>query len=99
MTYGYSLPEIATQLDRNIKTIRAHKFNAMTKLGVNSDIGLLSAADILLCLPANNDDGRECCLVAIIGNLQTDVNPVGFCQLCHALRRNSYRAMNGTCCR
>jgi DNA-binding NarL/FixJ family response regulator len=31
MTYGYSLPEIATQLDRNIKTIRAHKFNAMTK--------------------------------------------------------------------
>ncbi|HIC8407616.1 TPA: DNA-binding transcriptional activator BglJ [Klebsiella aerogenes] len=57
MTYGYSLPEIATQLDRNIKTIRAHKFNAMTKLGVNSDIGLLSAADILLCLPANNDDG------------------------------------------
>ncbi|WP_227522219.1 DNA-binding transcriptional activator BglJ [Klebsiella aerogenes] len=58
MTYGYSLPEIATRLDRNIKTIRAHKFNAMTKLGVNSDIGLLSAADILLCLPANNDDGR-----------------------------------------
>lgn len=59
MTYGYSLPEIATQLDRNIKTIRAHKFNAMTKLGVNSDIGLLSAADILLCLPANSDGGTE----------------------------------------
>jgi DNA-binding NarL/FixJ family response regulator len=34
--YGYSLPEIATQLDRNIKTIRAHKFNAMTKLGVKA---------------------------------------------------------------
>ena len=62
MTYGYSLPEIATQLDRNIKTIRAHKFNAMTKLGVNSDIGLLSAADILLCLPVNNNDGRGLCL-------------------------------------
>ena len=58
MSYGYSLPEIATQLERNIKTIRAHKFNAMTKLGVSSDIGLLSAADILMRLSANNDDAR-----------------------------------------
>ena len=56
MSYGYSLPEIATQLERNIKTIRAHKFNAMTKLGVSSDMGLLSAADILMRLSANNDD-------------------------------------------
>ncbi|EOF4706174.1 DNA-binding transcriptional activator BglJ, partial [Klebsiella oxytoca] len=58
MSYGYSLPEIATQLERNIKTIRAHKFNAMTKLGVSSDMGLLSAADILMRLSANNDDTR-----------------------------------------
>ncbi|HDE1455421.1 TPA: bgl operon transcriptional regulator BglJ, partial [Klebsiella pneumoniae] len=44
----------AIQLNRNIKTIRAHKFNAMTKLGVRSDIGLLNAADILLHLPLNS---------------------------------------------
>ncbi len=53
MSWGYSLSEIAVQLNRNIKTIRAHKFNAMTKLGVRSDIGLLNAADILLHLPIN----------------------------------------------
>lgn len=52
MSSGYSIPEIATQLERNIKTIRAHKFNAMVKLGVNSDVGLLDAADILAHLPA-----------------------------------------------
>jgi len=62
MTYGYSLPEIAAQLDRNIKTIRAHKFNAMTKLGVSSDIGLLSAADILMHLSALDEDAAEECL-------------------------------------
>lgn len=56
ISYGYSLPEIARLLQRNIKTIRAHKFNAMTKLGVSSDLGLLSAADILMRLSANNDD-------------------------------------------
>ncbi|MDF3006443.1 DNA-binding transcriptional activator BglJ [Enterobacter kobei] len=48
MTYGYSMPEIANCLSRNIKTVRAHKFNAMTKLGVHSDAGLLDAADILM---------------------------------------------------
>lgn len=48
MTYGYSMPEIAHYLSRNIKTVRAHKFNAMTKLGVHSDAGLLDAADILM---------------------------------------------------
>ena len=53
MSWGYSLSEIAIQLNRNIKTIRAHKFNAMTKLGVRSDIGLLNAADILLHLPVS----------------------------------------------
>lgn len=52
MSSGYSIPEIATELERNIKTIRAHKFNAMVKLGVNSDVGLLDAADILAHLPA-----------------------------------------------
>lgn len=51
MTRGLSMTEIAVQLDRNIKTIRAHKFNAMTKLGVNSDVGLLNAADILTWMP------------------------------------------------
>ena len=48
MSYGYSMPQIAIELARNIKTIRAHKFNVMSKLGVNSDAGLLNAANILL---------------------------------------------------
>lgn len=48
MSRGYSMMQIAAQLKRNIKTIRAHKFNVMAKLGVNSDAGLLDAADILL---------------------------------------------------
>jgi len=51
MSSGLSIPEIAEQLKRNIKTIRAHKYNAMLKLGVNSDVGLLDAADILRNLP------------------------------------------------
>nr|WP_318383106.1 DNA-binding transcriptional activator BglJ [uncultured Enterobacter sp.] len=50
MTYGLSITEIAVQLERNIKTVRAHKFNAMAKLGVHSDAGLLNAADILMHL-------------------------------------------------
>ncbi|POP45678.1 bgl operon transcriptional regulator BglJ [Superficieibacter electus] len=56
MAYGYSMPEIATQLARNIKTIRAHKFNAMTKLGVSSDMGLLHAADILINISVPGED-------------------------------------------
>ncbi|POT56083.1 bgl operon transcriptional regulator BglJ [Citrobacter amalonaticus] len=48
MSNGYSMPQIAVQLERNIKTIRAHKFNVMSKLGVSNDAGLLDAADILL---------------------------------------------------
>lgn len=48
MSHGYSMPQIAIELERNIKTIRAHKFNVMSKLGVNSDAGLLNAADIFL---------------------------------------------------
>ena len=41
MSRGYSMTQIAEQLKRNIKTIRAHKFNVMSKLGVSSDAGLL----------------------------------------------------------
>lgn len=48
---GYSLSEIAVQMERNIKTIRAHKCNAMARLGISSDLGLLSAADILIHFP------------------------------------------------
>lgn len=48
LTDGYSISQIASQLERNIKTIRAHKFNAMLKLGVHTDAGLLNAADMLL---------------------------------------------------
>lgn len=51
MTRGLSIPEIATLMDRNIKTVRAHKFNAMAKLGVNSEVALLHAADIVTWLP------------------------------------------------
>lgn len=51
MRQGYSSPEIATRLDRSIKTIRAHKFNLMSKLGVKSDTWLISAADVLNYLP------------------------------------------------
>ncbi|EHW2952214.1 TPA: DNA-binding transcriptional activator BglJ [Escherichia coli] len=50
MSRGYSMTQIAEQLKRNIKMIRAHKFNVMSKLGVSSDAGLLEAADILLCM-------------------------------------------------
>lgn len=51
MTRGLSIPDIAVLLDRNIKTVRAHKFNAMAKLGVNSEVALLHAADIVTWLP------------------------------------------------
>ncbi|MEA7187972.1 LuxR C-terminal-related transcriptional regulator, partial [Salmonella enterica subsp. enterica serovar Virginia] len=39
MSNGYSMPQIAVQLERNIKTIRAHKFNVMSKLGVPASAG------------------------------------------------------------
>ncbi|XUA18743.1 DNA-binding transcriptional activator BglJ [Citrobacter sp. OP27] len=48
---GFSIPEIAVEMERNPKTIRTHKFNAMNKLGVRNDMGLLCAADILRYLP------------------------------------------------
>lgn len=52
MRRGYSSPEIAIRLARNIKTIRAHKFNLMSKLGVKSDTWLICAADVLDYLPS-----------------------------------------------
>jgi luxR family transcriptional regulator, regulator of transport and utilization of aryl beta-glucosides len=51
MGNGFSIPEIAVRMARNPKTIRTHKFNAMNKLGVRNDTGLLCAADILRYLP------------------------------------------------
>jgi DNA-binding NarL/FixJ family response regulator len=51
MTRGMSIQDIAALLDRNIKTVRAHKFNAMAKLGISSEVALLHAADILTWLP------------------------------------------------
>lgn len=61
MSRGYSGTQIASNLARNIKTIRAHKFNVMSKLGVSSDAGLLEAADILLCM---HDIAKQvmCCI-------------------------------------
>lgn len=47
LSQGLSIPEIAAKMARNTKTIRTHKFNVMTKLGVRSDLGLLRAVDIL----------------------------------------------------
>ncbi len=59
LTRGFSLAEIALLLDRNVKTIRAHKFNAMAKLGVTSDVGLLDAADILTWNPPGARSASE----------------------------------------
>lgn len=53
LTRGLSIPEIATLLDRNIKTVRAHKFNAMAKLGIHSEAALLHAADIISWFPVD----------------------------------------------
>jgi DNA-binding NarL/FixJ family response regulator len=58
MGNGFSIPEIAVQMARNPKTIRTHKFNVMSKLGVKSDSGLLCAADILRYLPLQSVNAR-----------------------------------------
>lgn len=47
---GYSVANIAVQLERNCKSIRAHKFSLMSKLGVDTDAALFYAADILIQL-------------------------------------------------
>ena len=41
---GYSNKEIAANLTLSVKTIEAHKANAMAKLGVNSRIGIVRYA-------------------------------------------------------
>lgn len=63
MSRGYSMTQIAEQLKRNIKTIRAHKFNVMSKLGVSSDQGCwrpqtfcyvcVIAKQVTCCTPIN----------------------------------------------
>jgi DNA-binding CsgD family transcriptional regulator len=96
MSCGYSIPEIAAQLERNIKTIRAHKFNAMVKLGVNSDVGLLDAADIITHLPArepqvwlSHADIFITCLLrarSLAHQSDADIHPFCGSQLCHSVR-------------
>jgi DNA-binding CsgD family transcriptional regulator len=97
MSCGYSIPEIAAQLERNIKTIRAHKFNAMVKLGVNSDVGLLDAADIITHLPAREtrsvgsqqaDIFITCLLrqISLAHQSDADIDPFCGSQLCHSVR-------------
>ena len=51
MGKGLSVPDIARKMERNAKTIRSHKFNVMTKLGVHNDSELLCAADVLRSPP------------------------------------------------
>ena len=41
---GYSNKEIATQLDLSVKTVEAHKSNAMRKLGLNGRIDIVKYA-------------------------------------------------------
>jgi len=44
ISWGYSNKEIAAQLDLSVKTIEAHKANAMKKLGMNSRIDIVRYA-------------------------------------------------------
>jgi two-component system, NarL family, response regulator NreC len=44
ISFGYSNKEIATQLDLSVKTIEAHKSNAMRKLGISSRIDIVRYA-------------------------------------------------------
>jgi len=44
ISFGYSNKEIAVQLDLSIKTIEAHKANAMRKLGIASRIDIVKYA-------------------------------------------------------
>jgi DNA-binding NarL/FixJ family response regulator len=41
---GYSNKEIAGNMNLSVKTIEAHKANAMQKLGINSRIGIVRYA-------------------------------------------------------
>lgn len=44
ISFGYSNKEIATRLDLSVKTIEAHKANAMRKLGINGRIDIVKYA-------------------------------------------------------
>ena len=44
IAFGYSNKEIATRLDLSVKTIEAHKANAMRKLGITSRIDIVKYA-------------------------------------------------------
>lgn len=58
---GYPIANIAVQLNRNCKSIRAYKFSLMAKLGVDTDAGLFYAADILVQMQQalkDNPDAR-----------------------------------------
>jgi two-component system, NarL family, response regulator NreC len=44
ISFGYSNKEIATQLDLSVKTVEAHKANAMRKLGISSRIDIVKYA-------------------------------------------------------
>lgn len=44
ISFGYSNKEIGTQLDLSVKTIEAHKANAMRKLGITSRIDIVKYA-------------------------------------------------------
>jgi DNA-binding NarL/FixJ family response regulator len=44
IAFGYSNKEIATRLNLSVKTIEAHKANAMRKLGINSRIDIVKYA-------------------------------------------------------
>lgn len=44
IAFGYSNKEIGTQLDLSVKTIEAHKSNAMRKLGISSRIDIVKYA-------------------------------------------------------
>lgn len=44
ISFGYSNKEIASRLDLSVKTIEAHKANAMRKLGINGRIDIVKYA-------------------------------------------------------
>jgi DNA-binding NarL/FixJ family response regulator len=44
ISFGYSNKEIAVRLDLSVKTIEAHKSNAMRKLGISSRIDIVRYA-------------------------------------------------------
>jgi two-component system capsular synthesis response regulator RcsB len=41
---GYTVSEIARQLNRSVKTVSSQKMEAMNKLGIKSDLGIYAYA-------------------------------------------------------